>query len=108
MAAVALVIVNRTKKGGWWGNNIEGVCLKPKQFSCWNEDDLNRKKLLGVGNDSERFATAKVVAELATAGALADFTGGATHYHTHQVKPRWADGRQPCFSLGSHIFYDNI
>ena len=46
--AIASVILNRVafaKRRGryWWGNTIAGVCLAPWQFSCWNENDLNRK-----------------------------------------------------------------
>lgn len=46
--AIASVILNRVafaKRRGryWWGNTIAGVCLAPWQFSCWNENDPNRK-----------------------------------------------------------------
>ena len=34
---VGWVIRNRVKKGGWYGHGYEGVCLKSKQFSCWND-----------------------------------------------------------------------
>ena len=108
MAAVAAVVRNRCAKGGWWGSGIKGICLKPKQFSCWNEGDPNRERLPKLGDGDAFFMAAKVVAELAVAGALADITAGATHYHASRVKPSWARGRQPCCSIGNHLFYNDI
>ncbi|MDY6408142.1 MAG: cell wall hydrolase [Pseudomonadota bacterium] len=46
LEAVANVILNRVKHPCWWGKSIQEVCLKPMQFSCWNTDDPNRKKLM--------------------------------------------------------------
>lgn len=108
MAAVAAVIVNRAAKGGWWGGDIKSVCLKPYQFSCWNENDPNRKLLLRVGDEDRHFAAAKTIAELAVGKALADTTDGATHYHTKRVSPSWSAGKTPCRVLGNHQFYNNI
>ena len=35
--AVANVIINRAaSQVTWWGNTVEEVCRKPKQFSCWD------------------------------------------------------------------------
>ena len=48
MRAVAHVIANRATKGGWWGDTLWSVCLKPWQFSCWNLSDPNRQKLLDL------------------------------------------------------------
>lgn len=47
MIAVAWVILNRASIGGWWGNSIETVCLKPWQFSCWNANDPNAPYMRG-------------------------------------------------------------
>ena len=33
--AVANVILNRARQGGWWGDDIAEVCCKPKQFTLW-------------------------------------------------------------------------
>ena len=48
--AVASVILNRVafsgRRGGyWWGNTVYEVCHKPWQFSCWNQNDPNRRLL---------------------------------------------------------------
>ena len=49
--AVAWTIRNRVEDGkakSWWGEGYAGVCLKPYQFSCWNQNDLNYPYLSGV------------------------------------------------------------
>ncbi len=51
---VAWTIINRVRKGGWYGTGLKGVILKPKQFSCFNQGDPNREKLLEpLQHDSE-------------------------------------------------------
>ncbi len=108
MAAVAMVVINRAKKPGWWGRGIEEICRRKRQFSCWNDDDPNRSKLATIGAEDRRFAQAMAIAELAQMGALADFTDGATHYHAREVLPKWAEGKDPCLRLGGHLFYRGI
>jgi len=110
MEAVACVILNRVKhaqeRGGyWWGNDIISVCQKPYQFSCWNRSDPNYRKLLEVTEKDVHFATALRVARRTVAGALADVTNNATHYHERSIKPSWSKGETPVFQLHNHIFY---
>ena len=111
MEAVACVVLNRVRcadeQGGryWWGNNIIQVCQKPYQFSCWNRSDPNFQKLQSVDETDLYFATALRIARRACAGALADSTNGATHYHAKSVKPYWARGEKSCAVIGNHIFY---
>lgn len=111
--AVACVIVNRFKRaeargGYWWGNTIEAVCLKPWQFSCWNESDPNRKKLEAVEPGQKVFDTCLRIAKRAVSGCLEDITKGATHYHTKTVTPVWSRGRPMCAEIGNHQFYNTI
>jgi N-acetylmuramoyl-L-alanine amidase len=115
MAAVAHVVLNRRDAGRWWGSTVEAVCHKPFQFSCWNEGDANRGKLLTVNVGNAEFAlamrTAKaLLAMLPTDRARADTTNGATHYHVRGLTPlpNWARGKQPCQQLGRHVFYRGI
>ncbi|WP_133717117.1 cell wall hydrolase [Methylocaldum gracile] len=111
MSAVAAVIMNRARKrradGGpyWWGDGIIGVCMKPQQFSCWNPDDPNRAKLLNVTERDPLFAQARVIAHIASAGWLADPTGGADHYHASSILPKWAVGIEMTAKIGRHVFY---
>lgn len=108
MEAVAAVILNRVAKPCWWGRTIVTVCLKPWQFSCWNQDDPNRAKLLSVGKEDAAFRIALEIAERAVDGQLPDSTGGATHYHTASVSPSWARGQVPIKTIGNHLFYKGI
>ena len=111
MQAVAAVIINRVKvaeaQGGkfWWGNSIIAVCQKPYQFSCWNDNDPNRVKLMGVTNSDIHFATADRIARRAVAGVLDDPTNAATHYHAAGITPPWTRGEKPLAVIGRHIFY---
>ena len=78
------------------------------RFSCWNEADPNRVKILAVDKDNRNFASCLRIARRAVNGTLPDPTGGATHYHNHFVNPPWARGRAACFELGRHLFYSNV
>jgi len=111
--AVAAVVVNRVRRarergGYWWGTTIVEVCLKPWQFSCWNGNDPNRPKILAVNPDDRRFAACLRIARRAVAGALADPTDGATHYHALGRPPLWAVGREPSAVIGRHRFYNDV
>lgn len=108
MQAVACVIRNRAARPGWWGRSIAEVCLKPAQFSCWLADDPNRRKLDAVSEDDAAFTVARELAAAALAGILADYTFGATHYHTVDTAPVWARGHIPCVVIGRHAFYNDI
>jgi len=111
--AVACVILNRVKRakqhgGYWWGNTIEEVCLKPWQFSCWNETDPNRQKIAAVEPGHRVFDTCLRIARRAVSGCLKDATGGATHYHTTDAHPPWSRGKPACVEIGRHLFYNDI
>ncbi|MGE4280086.1 MAG: cell wall hydrolase [Magnetospirillum sp.] len=112
--AVAALVMNRVKRaqdrGGryWWGSSIQQVCLKPWQFSCWNQGDPNRPKLEKVTEKDRVFRVCLRVARRAAAGTLDDPTLGATHYHTQAVAPPWARGRNPSVIIGNHLFYNDV
>ncbi len=113
MHAVANVVMNRVthaqKKGKfWWGNNVIQVCQKPYQFSCWNRDDPNFRKLQAVDESDLYFSSAVRIARRAVIGVLPDITNGATHYHTKVISPYWAKGKTPCADIGAHVFYRMI
>lgn len=105
LLAVAHVIKNRASKGGWFGRSIQDVCLKPKQFSCWNSGDPNREILMNVSAGDEVFSQCLLVAEKTLMNAWPDITKGSDHYHATYVMPFWAVGKKPCFSIGRHLFY---
>lgn len=110
MQAVANVVLNRVavaKARGkyWWGNSIIQVCQKPYQFSCWNKEDPNYRRLLSVDDADLHFVTAQRIARRAVYGALDDLSCGATHYHAAGVAPEWAKNEKPVAVIGRHIFY---
>lgn len=110
MKAVTSVVVNRAQHGPEmrFGEGIAGVCHQPRQFSCWNEDDPNRAKLLAVTAADDRFAQCLRIAELAVNGNLPDTTRGSLHYHTATVHPVWSVGHTPVATIGSHLFFNDI
>ena len=108
MHAVANVILNRARKPGWWGTNIREVCLKRRQFSCWNPDDPNRKKMLAVTDEDPSYRVAVELADMAIQGVLEDITRGADHYHTKTIKPYWAKAEKPIAEWGNHLFYGEV
>lgn len=105
MQAVANVITNRVKANIWYGASYKEVCLKPYQFSCWNESDPNRAKILSVNDSDQIFKNALYIAEKAVNGTLPDITLGANHYHRYNVSPSWADINKITVGIGNHIFY---
>lgn len=112
MEAIASVVLNRLriskKKKYWWGNSIEEICLKEKQFSCWNKNDVNFHIINRVTDDNPIFCVCKRISMRAVAGLLEDNTNGATHYHTKKTRPFWANGKIPCADIGNHFFYNDI
>lgn len=111
--AVAAVIMNRVRRarergGYWWGDSVRRVCIKPWQFSCWNEGNPNRNKALSVEPSNRVFATCRRIARRAVAGTLIDPTDGATHYHAKHVNPPWARKRLPSAEIGGHYFYNDV
>ena len=106
MEAVANVVANRAHHPGWWGRDVESVCLAPKQFSCWNADDPQVDMIRAVTPEDPLFREAQKVAAEALLGTLPDHTNGADHYVNLAVDhPSWAKGETPCAVIGHHTFF---
>ena len=108
MQAVINVIMNRVKRGGWYGLTPSEVCQKPAQFSVWNKSDPNYTKMLAVTDSDGNFALAKSLASMAYNGMLPDITNGATNYlalKSLSTVPSWANKMQQVASIGNHTFY---
>lgn len=109
--AVAWVIRNRAERPSWWGRDIQGVCLKDKQFSCWNDSDPNRERITTVTQDESRFRLCLGIVALVLSDDLSDPTDGATHYYT-TAKPPWSNVWPPVWAhslkftriIGAHQF----
>lgn len=111
--AVGCVIYNRYKKQHLGSKSIEHVCLKPWQFSCWNENDPNRRLLTSTMQMNEAFYRCLHEATyiLQYGDNRQDITLGSLHYHSVSLmdnKPKWAIGKEPVKIIGRHVFYNNI
>lgn len=100
-AAVAAVVVERVESN-LYPETVCGVVMQPKQFSAFNT---------GVRpvRDSKAWDRAMTVARQ----VLVDPEGvspisGATHYHTVDVTPYWADAFIPLGQSGTHLFYREV
>lgn len=112
--AVLSTILNRVKKGGWWGATIEEVCKKPWQFSCWNYETTsdksgraNYERMISVTTSDPDFAYIYELSKTAVenGGLLTDYSNGATHYHARSVSPSWAGKLTKTAEIGNHVFY---
>ena len=103
--AVAHIIMNRAFKKG---EDPYQICLKRKQFSCWNGGDSNYNNMRWVTLDHDAAKRALMNTMFALANLEDDFTNGATHYHTHSITPYWVKGKTPCYSDDGHHFYNDI
>jgi N-acetylmuramoyl-L-alanine amidase len=115
IVGVMSVIKNRVREGRF-GKGYSGVCLKPKQFSCWNEDDPNRPLLLSAAESlisgSQVLPRALELCLLIAGGMvreiISDNTKGSNHYLTRKLyndaPPSWAKGKTPKALIGNHIF----
>jgi hypothetical protein len=106
-AAVAHVILNRLRSGGW-GDKIQDVVTSPGQFEPWTTRKRELKEL--SPNDPDYRKAAEIV-DGVLAGLILDPTAGATYFlnpilvrqRNGDALPSWAHGEgEP---IGRHVFY---
>ena len=106
LIAVANVIMNRLRRAGKYGKTLTEVCLKPRQFSCWNQGDPNRRLIQQENLEADPlFHICLVVVKKVLNGIWPDLTRGSDHYHASSCLPYWARSRKIKLHLGAHIFY---
>jgi N-acetylmuramoyl-L-alanine amidase len=107
LVAVANVIMNRCKQQTWFGKTPRQICLKPYQFSCWNQNDVNFRIITKNNINHEVYKKCLKTAESSMDGTLNDITKGADHYHSVLMRhrPRWTEGHLPVCQIGNHVFY---
>lgn len=106
LITVANVIMNRFKRGGKYGKTLTEVCLKPRQFSCWNSHDPNRPLIQQEVLEKEPlFKLCRTVAHKTIKGIWPDLTRDSDHYHALTSKPSWAKAEKVMLRVGHHIFY---
>lgn len=109
--AVAWVIRNRaTKSPAYnWPNTPKAVCLQPKQFSCWNDNDPNLSELKQVTTQDSIFKECLDIARFVLTKDISDPTHEADHYYANWIKtPSWAVGQKVTATIGKHRFYKLI
>lgn len=100
--AVAYVIMNRARERH---QSPAGVCLAPKQFSCWNAGDPNVTRIERVTVENTVFCQCIVIALIAQEKSMPDPTNGANHYYADYIKtPSWAKSMEVKAKIGAHIF----
>lgn len=110
--AIACVIMNRVALPNW-PDTVAEVCLQPWQFSCWNQNDPNRTRILNA--KGPWFERCREIASWAIKGFPEDPTNRATHYYaTYVKKPKWARGKTPVYEVEhtstghAHLFFNDI
>lgn len=115
IVAVGCVIRNRTlaqKK------TYDEICLAPKQFSCWNENDPNRVLLEELGSEMmlgsnftvPSYIQCQYIARGIFENKILDNVHGALNYMTLELwnsrnRPSWARNVNFAISKGNQIFF---
>jgi hypothetical protein len=95
-------------KPDWWGEGYADVCLKPKQFSCWN--GLGKDKLLKVTFLTPGFRDCLLATCMVMNDVLPDNVNKADHYMNLDRRSQgwpssWGPVKQPVAKIGNHLFY---
>lgn len=106
---VAHVVINRVKRHlTRYGIGVKDVILKDKQFSCFNENDPNFKKLLDLAINP--YLIDETYLEIAD-GCIDEYipspVENATHYYsdTMEKPPYWIKKMKFIVKIGHHSFY---
>lgn len=103
--AVAWVIYNRLKRDPTrWGTTLAKVCLKYKQFECWEKPEKIEADIL---KEPEAYAAIDDWLSLVFFGPDPTLKiGGADHYNNpSKEKPTWASNCRFKMAIGDHMFY---
>ena len=106
MYAVACVIAQRSIEWKRNGKSItpKQACLQAWQFSCWNKNDPNRKKLPTLLKTHQHAAYAKLLATNIK-NLKRSYTGNADHYCTLKTYNYWTRTSTPIKVIGNHKFF---
>ena len=109
--AVACVIRNRVTDTRW-PDDYRGVCLQPKQFSCWNDGDPTQAAVIRAAQQAmtSQFDPGMLqcvwIAQGIMDGFAGDVTRGSTNYHADSIPtPSWAAPMILTVKKGHHVFY---
>ncbi len=92
--AIGYTAINRANDGKKWnGETVKEAILKPNQYSCFNDGDPNKEKLMNpYVDDKEAFDKCLIVASNMLKDKYDDKNTGATHYYNPSgcKEPAWA------------------
>lgn len=105
--AVAHVVMNRVADcRNRWPKTVSGVCLQPKQFSCWDDDNrLRVMRFPRTRTTQQAWEDSFIAAVMAIEGLEPDPTGGANHYCALALNPAWSLGQESVATIGGHKFF---
>lgn len=117
--AVAHVILNRFTANPKKYKTLANVCLEPLQFSCWNDSDPNKAKLIEL---SKQFINNNVTNPIlkqiyyicmgVIGNHLLDNTNNSVNYlalalFNSNKKPSWAKSPRTIPKIiGNHVFFN--
>ncbi len=113
--AVGNVILNRSTARK---QSILDICLAPKQFSCWNENDPNRavlielaNKILFGSNSYDDYKQIQWIVEGLMDKKVSDNTHGSNYYMVTGLlnsdkRPVWASRIHNSTVVGHHTFFN--
>lgn len=106
MYAVACVIAQRSIEWKRNGKSItpKQVCLQKWQFSCWNKNDPNRKKLPILLKTHQHAAYAKMLATNIN-NLQRNYVGNADHYCHVNTNNKWTRQGKIIKVIGKHKFF---
>lgn len=108
MIDIGSVIRNRAASGRY-GDGVEGVIMKPGQFSAWNGVTGYADGEQGQDTNFTPNADALAAADAILSGQYQDRTGGATHYYAelpNSPAPNWTNDSFAKIGNGDHFFGD--
>lgn len=97
---VAEVTMERTKSADF-PDEVCDVVWQPGAFS-WTSDGKSDRP-----NEDEAWLRAQMIAYDVMINGC-QFCNGATHYHTNDIQPYWADEYFIVGRYGDHVFYTNM
>lgn len=99
--AVATVIYNRAHGKA---EKMKSVCLKPKQFSCWNGKTPKSVKIAPkTRSDAKAYELCLAIEKELLTGKFEPL-GDWTHYYNPRLcAPKWARGAAKT-QIGNHVF----
>ena len=109
--AVTYTVLNRVKDNRYpdkvcdvvyQGQHSKITCMPLRdrcQFSWYCDGKPDRP------HDLDAYSWAEIIVRHVWDQQDNDITGGATHYHSIDVKPEWAKGKTFLGRVGDHLFY---